>query len=205
MQKYIIIAVVIIGMWLLYNFYMKHRTNSITNKLMKCLETGDSENFEKLVNAKSTKRFIHPFNLYFLKLNAAIMKGNKTEIKLAFKDFDNLRINNAQKKMVYEKGFYYYLSQQNKRETKKYYDLLIDLGSSDNEVLSCFYDTYLMQGAKHLDKMIKRLEQTPDEEKPAYEALIADMYKNLNDKKNSDKYEALAAKHFEESNKKVSS
>jgi hypothetical protein len=197
MEKYIIVVVVVIGIWVAYNLYIKYRTNNITNNLINYLATGDVENFENLVSSKTARNYIHPFNLYFLKLNAAIMKGKKAEIKEAFYSFDQLRLSKQQKKMVYEKGFYLYLSQQDKKETKKYYDLLIDLGNSDNEILSCFYDTYLLGGSKYLNNILSRLEETPLEKKPAYAALISDMYKNRADKENCEKYEKLAAEYYE--------
>ena len=196
--KSIVIMIIVIAIYFGFQYYQKKKKDDVYKRMASLLDKGDFDEFDRLASSKEVARMFPPFNIFFIKLNAAMMKGSHNAVDKALKDFDQLRMSKPQKQALYEKTFYYYLGQQDEKGAKKYLDLLTELDVNNIDVISCFYDTYLQEGSRYLDRMLEILEDTPLEQKPAYEALISDIYKNRKDKENAVKYEELAKKHFED-------
>ena len=112
-------------------------------------------------------------------------------------------MNKLQKEALYKRGFYYFLSEEDKENTRVYYDLLKDLNIRDQETLDVMYDTYILKGYKYLDQIQKQCNEAEGDGKMALYALLSDMYHNKGDEDKAREYENLIADIGEEIKEKT--
>lgn len=173
----------------LIQFLKNKKRDETLNQLLNYINKGDFEKFDQLIDSNIVKFSFPVYNIFFLKMNAALLKGDKEEIEKSFQPFDRLKMNQAQKEAVYEKAFYYYLGIEDKDRCKEYYDRLMELPNKDKTMISCFYDTYILKGSSYLDQILKLAESADENQKMAYYPLIAEMYHNQKDEKKAKEYE----------------
>lgn len=190
---YILIAIVAV---VLLQFYQYRKRNEAFNSLLKHLNNQDYEGFDRECETALVKSFIPPYNLSFLKLNAALMRNDKSRIEDTIATFDAIKMNITQKQALYDKCFFYYISTENKDKAQLYYQLLMDMNNTDKVMYSCFYDTYVLKGCNYLDEVLNRLSSLNDNEKIPYYTLLADIYRNKGDDDNANKYTDLLKKQL---------
>ena len=163
----------------------------IFRSLSEYLQKGEFDKFDELINKPLTGMLYDRYNVQFMKLNAAFMKGDKDQIEETLKGFNDLQMNLKQQKALYEKAFYYYVSTENQEMATKCYEKLKEIDPDENEMIETFYDTYVLKGNKYLDKTLEKVEKANDLQKQGVYTLLADMYKNAGDKENEKKYRKL--------------
>ncbi len=157
------------------------------------------EEADKLRHKWFTKYLFKPFNLLFMDLNAAILKGDQQETDECFAKLEKIRMNKKQKMMVYNRGFYYYVLTREKEKAKRYYYLLCD-GNEENapkDVL-IFYNTFVEEEAKYLDDVLDMLNTCEPERRADLESILSKMYENKKDGESAEKYRKSAEQHFNE-------
>lgn len=189
--KTISLVLIIFVVFLLFEWYQRRKRNNAINSLMTYLNNKDYDSFEKACETKEVKAYIPDYNLNFLKLSAALMQNDNNKIESIIKEFDNIKMTDAQKKALYDRCFYYYVGTQNKNKAETYYQLLMSMDGVDKNLYSCFYDTYILKGSKYLDDLLNKVENLPINQKLGHYTLIADMYRNKNDDTNAAKYDEL--------------
>ena len=198
-MKYILIALIVI--LLAADLYMQvklnKRRNELISKLSDLLASQKYEEFDKLMEESQTQRLIPAFNYLFLKLNKQILQDDEKAVDETFKAF-NMRMNNMQKEALYKRGFYYYLSKEDKENTLVYYQLLKQLSVRDMQLLDVMYDTYILNGNKYLDFVNEQLAACDKEEEkmPLY-AILADIYRNCGEDKKAEEIEKIVADYTE--------
>ncbi len=200
MNIYLIITIIVV-LVLLVSLPLGRRfvVNSVENSLLQ-------ENFDKFdrqIKRWYIKIFIQPFNVDFLKLNRAILSGDKEMTDEMFEHFDHVNLNENQKEQVYYRAFQYYVTEGNRKMSDKYYDLIKDLSNEDMiNYVDRLYDVYVRKGWKYLDDMIEEVEEegydlTKDQQLEHY-SMISTMYDNKGDKKNADKYMDKITSEFDD-------
>ncbi len=175
--------------------------NRIEKQLVDLLARRDFSAFEKLLADPRTVRNVRPYNQDILRLNAAVMKGDKKKIDEAFDRFDNARLNAAQQEAVYTQAFEYYQAIGDKKKVKKYHGLIMGMNSKDDSLKNSvdrMYDIYQKGGYRYLEDTLEELEEANEDMMPILEGMIASMYKNKGDMKKYQEYRDLAEKHLKE-------
>ena len=181
-----------VGQRSLSESYLKKMTDAIT--------AGDFEGFRKIADSFLTKLLFPPFNLCYLKLNAAILEGDHEKTEQAIRSFSLVNMNEYQKSDLYHKIFNHYMSEKDYEKAKVYLDKIEkevrnpDLKEQDRYV----YDIYALNSAEHIDKLLAKREETPEKERGFLEMLISDSYRNRNDIKNADRYKEMSIRHLKQ-------
>ena len=169
-------------------------------KMTEAISSGDFEGFSKIADSFLTKLLFPPFNLCYLKLNAAILEGDPEKFEQAVRNFSLVSMNQYQKSDLYHKIFNHYMSEKDYEKAKVYLDRIEkevkneDLKEQDRYV----YDIYALNSGEHLDQLLTKREETPEKERGFLEMLISDSYKNLNDNKNADRYKEMSIRHLKQ-------
>lgn len=199
-DNWMLIAVIVLaGFTIITPFVEGRMRKKLLDELAELLMSGRLDEFDQIANTKKAKRLIRPFNLDFMKLNGAIMKGNKEEIEACLDRFENVRLNTEQKSAVYNRAFYYYLTNAETEKAETYYKRIAENRKEDlNDEVERLYDTYVLGGFKYLQQTEEAWEQASENMKPTLEALLAKMYENKGDIKQAEKYTELLKKRFEQ-------
>lgn len=198
MNNYIlIIAVAVITIIIV--FVLKMIGDKYFEKMSKALEEKDFETFNKISDTKISRLIFSPFNLNYLKFNAAIVGEDENEIETCLKCFDYTKIIDSQKDEIYSCAFNYYMSKNNYEKANEYKNKI--LNESNNielrDQVVKMYDIYALKSIDYLDELLIECEETDDKERGFVERLICETYKNLGDPVNSKKYNELSLRHFE--------
>ena len=188
--------VLIIALEIIFNLNKKR----IPDKLTQLLLEHRFDEFDALMDKKTTKLFVKAFNYYYLKLNKSIIVKNNKDAQDCFEKLVQMKTNNAQRKSVLFKKFYFYLSLNDKQKAKEAYDNYKELADDDLSDIDIMYDTFILGKATYLDKTLVAYNKAPKEKLPDLDLLLSEMYKNKNDNKNADKYTKLAQTHLNDLN-----
>ena len=190
--KYLIAAVAAVfiadfGMQIL----QKRKRNRLLDTVSTLLAEKKFDEFNELIDSPEAQKSFPVYNRLFLKLNEAFLKEDKTAIDKAFKEFNGLRMNKVQQEALYKRGFYYYMSAEDKENTRMYYDLLSQMSIKDQETIDVMYDTYILKGYRYLEQIRKQCDDAIGDQKMPFYALLADMYHNKGEEDKAKEYEAL--------------
>lgn len=193
---YILLAVsvfIAIGLPLYFNQQKKKLADQLTSLLI----NGNYKEFRALAASQKARQYIHPFNLEYLKLNSGFMQNDNSIINESLSNLSSIKLNNSQRQTIYSSAFYYFVSVKNKSETNKYYELLKQTDNLKSiEPLEMTYDTYVLGGAKYLDRALELVNTLPEDQRVPIESLLVDMYRNLGDEKSASEYEKLLRSHL---------
>ncbi len=189
MNEYVWIIIVITGLFISYDFILKFLEKRQSDKLIICLTKQDFATFDNIVESKLTKTVIKPFNLNFLKLNAAIMKNDSKEIDKLFDYIDKSKMNKTQYEAFFNKAFEYYVFHNNKAKAEYYL----------KKIQTYLDNIYIKQAEMSFDikfeKSFKYLKEILEIEKSAEPkdlviiwSLIAQMYSNKGDNEKAKEY-----------------
>ena len=192
----IVLIVLIFLADILWQMYRNKKRDAFFNELSHFLAVKDFDAFDKLIEDKKVKRLFPPYNIAFLKLNEALIKGNAKQIDQAFEQFDG-PMNKIQKEALYRKAFIYYVEVEDKDKAKNYYDLLKQLNPKDQLSLDATFDTYINKGYRYLEPSLEEIEKLNEEEKIPYAVLIAEMYRNKKENDKAEEYEKIVSEYTE--------
>ena len=120
------IILVILFLFALSIVIPKRLRSRLAGELSSCLMTRDFDQFDRLIEKRSAQFVFDPFNIDFMKLNAALVKQDPAEIDRRFADFDQCRLNDKQKEAVYYNAFYYYVACSDIEKVKQYGNRLLN-------------------------------------------------------------------------------
>lgn len=170
----------------------------LLNELTDLMMSGKFDEFDEKINTKKARRLILPFNVDFMKLNSAIMKGDQKAAESCFERFEQVRLNTEQKSAVYIRGFYYYLGLEDLKKAEVYYRKLAENRKEDcNEEIERLYDTYVLGGIKYLRQTEEAWENASENEKPTLEALLIKLYENKGDSEKAEEFAKKFKSHFD--------
>ena len=170
------IILVILFLFALSIVIPKRLRSRLAGELSSCLMTRDFDQFDRLIEKRSAQFVFDPFNIDFMKLNAALVKQDPAEIDRRFADFDQCRLNDKQKEAVYYNAFYYYVACSDIAKVKQYGNRLLNLATC-SETLKAetqkYYAVMIDHSYADLDEDLARLDQLEGEEKS--ESRISDL------------------------------
>ena len=190
MKKNIILFAVVLALIIGYEILRRVLTNKQSDKLMKLFLEGNFKEFDKQIDSKLTRYLIPPFNQDYMKLNSYLARGDEKKIHEMFSRFDKVRLNAAQKELVYTNAFYYYVGLKDENKARKYYNLLMESTSDEDsrKEIDRMFDIYINNGYKYLEDTEKEYRNADEREKMKLQALLAVMYENKGDKKKAQEY-----------------
>ena len=154
-------------------------------------DTGFLDRFDRLIEKRSVQFVFDPFNIDFMKLNAALVKQDPAEIDRRFADFDQCRLNDKQKEAVYYNAFYYYVARSDIAKVRLYGNRLLNLATC-SEALKAetqkYYAVMIDHSYADLDEDLAKLDQLEGEEKAKAEFLISKMFENKGDSQQAKLY-----------------
>ncbi|MBR2792591.1 MAG: hypothetical protein IKE12_08030 [Erysipelotrichaceae bacterium] len=171
-----------VGFYFLKRYYV--------NKLANVLVNGNSQEFERLVQNRFVRYIVPPFNREYMELNNYIATGNDKKTREMFETFRTRTLNNAQKKAVDVQGFNFYLTSKDASNTRYYLDELgkLDMDEKNMTTMKRLYSIIIENDRKMLDRIVEETERMTGEEKLDNQLLLAQVYANLDDKENAEKY-----------------
>ena len=191
----IVSTLVIQGGFLLFQ---RRLIDQVTGALMK----QDFKEFDRLMEKKTVKYLIAPFNQDYLKLSRYSLAGDTDKIIECYDQFAQRRLTYAQAKEVYLSAFDYFLGRGDKQRCQLFRDRINDLTSKKEniegikEIVNDSYDIYLDHKTDMLERLLKQIEELPETHRGAKEAMVAKIYDTLGDKKKAEEYRQLSEEHM---------
>lgn len=166
----------------------KNEKNKIEDELVGALLKKDYKKFDQLIDSEDAQRRIAPFNRYYMKLNAAILRNKNIDAVL--ESFEKIKMNQAQKNELYSKAFGYYVEKENKEKSSYYKDKILNDTKSESlhEMANRMYSIYIDKSDMYLDILLKENESLTGAKKASNDALLAKIYENKKDNVNQEKY-----------------
>ena len=198
----LILFLVAFALIVIFEIARRVLTQRQADKLMKLFLSGDFEAFDKEMDSKMTKYFVHPFNQDFMKMNSYLARGDEKKTLEIFERFDKVRLTEQQKELVYRNAYYYFVGKADAKKARKYYSALLEITHDEEEKKSMdiMYDTYVDKGYKFLEETEKKLKDAEGQESIRLKALLAMMYANKGDDEKAKKYYAEITPQEEEEN-----
>ena len=200
MKTFIYICLCTFVVFFIFEMIRKYLSNRICNELIKYIYLEKEDDFENLINSKSTIFWVFPYNRFFLKLNMAISKNDIEKVKKCIGLFDNLKLKQKQKEAIYQRCFSYFVTINNSKEAKKYYELLKSKNNNTVEEIDIIYSTLVLKEDKYLELCLNRNDNLSGNDRISNESYISQMYANRGDKKNAEKYRDTVASRIQELN-----
>ena len=182
----LIIFVITIALEIAFYFLKRYYINKLANVLV----NGNSEEFESLIQNRFVRYIVPPFNREYMELNNYIATGNDKKTREMFETFRTRTLNNAQKKAVDLQGFNFYLTSKDASNTRYYLDELgkLDMDEKNMTTMKRLYSIIIENDRKMLDRIVEETERMTGDEKLDNQLLLAQVYANLDDKENAEKY-----------------
>ena len=185
------IILVILILFALSIVIPKRLRSRLAGELSSCLMTRDFDRFDRLIEKRSVQFVFDPFNIDFMKLNAALVKQDPAEIDRRFADFDQCRLNDKQKEAVYYNAFYYYVARSDIAKVRLYGNRLLNLATCSEALKAETQKDYAVMidhSYADLDEDLAKLDQLEGEEKAKAEFLISKMFENKGDSQQAKLY-----------------
>ncbi|MCF0106602.1 MAG: hypothetical protein HUJ53_07560 [Holdemanella sp.] len=181
-------------------FLLKMVRKLLYNKLIALLQDGEFETFYKKTDTVLYRLLISKIDLLFLKLKASFLEQNKKRILLYLNEIEPLLITNMQKEKVYIDAFNYFISIEDKNNSKKYLNKINELDNPRMKIeVNRVYNIYIRKSDEDLKNLLEECMELEEENRAVHEYLISIIYKNKNDRKNQQKYEDLSRLHMNQS------
>lgn len=170
MTKYIIIAVVLIGTFLVHQVLTKVLVKKYTYSLMQSI-SDDEESFSKKLDSLMVRYLIPLFNREFFRLNYYIVHTNDKKVKEQLSMMEDLKMTKAQNLSLYQTIFKYFITVNKKtdaRNISRKINAFVDENNLDKDIKT----QYEMEIKIYLDKDINAIpyidsmiENSTDQEK----------------------------------------
>lgn len=202
MNYFIIISIVVIAIIIaiVINILKKKQYQ----KILITIQNKDHEAFKELLENRLTT-FLYPaVYLDNLRLNEAMLRGNKKDISDVLDRLTKFKLSKRDKERVYAQAFNYYLSAQDTIKAKYWHEKIQELDNDRMKLeIDRTYNIYIEKGYKYLDDMIEEVENMDPTNAGVNEFLISLMYENKGDKANAKKYRQLSEKHIKQLDEEI--
>ena len=185
MNKYILIAVVLIGTFLIHHFLTKFLVKKYTYKLMSSI-TKDEESFVKELDSFMVKYLFPVYNREFFRLNYYIINIQHAKVKEQFAKLEQIKMTNNQRLALYQTIFKYFVSVNKKTDAKnllRKLNAFVDENNLDSEIKKQYemeYKIYLEKDIKAISYIDSLLENCEDVEKAVHYLEKTYIYKENN-------------------------
>lgn len=177
-EVFIIIAILFVLSLGVEGILSKARKSRL-NQLMHLLMESKFQEFDELLEKKSTKFFVPVYNSIVLRLNKAMIMKDVRLVNSLMNDAGKIRMKDQQKMYLYSKGFTFYLALGEEIKCKKCYEQIqLCKDNPTKEYIEMVYDTFIQKGYKYIDKAEKMLTEASDADKENLTSLINAMYVN---------------------------
>lgn len=191
-----IIAIVVVVAVVMF-FVINTLKTTTYRRLVGYLESGNYDTFHKQIDSKKIKLLFPKSSILDLKLNASLVQQNKKESIHYLEELCSMPLTISQKEMYYMKAFNFFVGINDKKNCKKYLDLINSLPNEQMKAeVNKVYSIYILKNDKYLDELLEELENMEDDQKGVNEYLISIIYKNKKDFEKANEYEELSKKHF---------
>ena len=197
-QLPIILMVVLFIGSMIFEVVTKKKIDEYSTSIIRLLAEGKYAEFEKEINSDKAKRLIPPANIDILKFNVAIMRGQNKEVEKIFDSFATKRLSNDAKLAIYTRALGYFITTNDINRCKKCYEVVMGLPKNEQAKKSVqrVYDIMVEKKTDKLDELLNELDKVQNEQKYIDEFLISEIYTNLKDTENANKYAELAKTHL---------
>ena len=155
MNKYIIIAVVLIGTFLVHKVITSVLEKKYTYSLMKSI-TDDEQTFTKKLDSLIVKYLIPMYNRELFRLNYYIVHSDTKKVKEQFTAMEGLKMTKNQQLTLYQTVFKYFITINKKSEARnisRKINAFVDENNLDKDIKK----QYEMEIRIYLDKDIKAI------------------------------------------------
>ena len=174
----------------------------VYKKLTTYLGNRQYEEFEKLLDGFFATFSFKPFNREYMRLTACFMQNDKKKIEAQLDNiFSRIKMKDAQKAAVANRGFYFYLENKNYKKAEKMLKLCqkTDENANDVHVMEMMYNIMALHKSENLQEIKDRLEPLKKESDAytnqakrvrigIFEYLLGLQYSYQNNKKTSQSY-----------------
>ncbi|MCR5067618.1 MAG: hypothetical protein K6A14_06115 [Erysipelotrichaceae bacterium] len=204
-QIFMIAVIALTVIMIAWRIYSRSRQNRLTNQLTGYLMAGDFERFDALADDPATKRIIYPFNLAYARLNSYLMRNDGQKATELFDELRSYRLNDAQKLGVAQLGFNYFVSLPDEERATYYHDVINSVAGNGamKESINTVYEIVIEKKTDRLQHLLEINDSLEEDMRSSNEYLISEIYGNMGDEKNRQKYEKLAKKHLESYQRKL--
>lgn len=184
---FMIIAIVIVfGADILMGVLRK----SYLDKLAGFILDGNFAEFDRMISKKTVSFLLPGFNTDYLYLNRYIGEMNDAKVREYIDLFGTRKLNEAQKKAVYQQGFNYFIIKEDEKYARKCHDELKKLSNMGEQIkdIDTIFGVVIEKKNELLDKLVNETASLEGKERIENEALIAQIYSYLGDEENAEKY-----------------
>ncbi|MEA5017889.1 MAG: hypothetical protein VB009_04145 [Erysipelotrichaceae bacterium] len=198
-KKALIIVSVIFVCSVVFEIILSSMKKKRQNELMNLFLAGELEQFDELLNRKSTKFFIPIYNFIILSINKAILIKDEKLLNEMLNRAEKINMNDEQKTHLYSKAFSYYVSTDNNIKKDQTYEKVLECKDSQlKEYVMMVNDTFVKKGFAYLNEAEEMLKIAKGEDKDNLLTLVATMYVNKKDIKKSEYYFSKVGNQEEE-------
>jgi len=198
-KKTFIILLILIVCSVAFEIILSSMKKKRQNELMNLFLAGELEQFDALLNRKSTKFFVPIYNSIILNINKAILIKDEKLLNEMLNEAEKINMNDDQKTHLYSKAFSYYVSTDNNIQKEQTYNKVLECKDSQlKKYVMMVYDTFVKKGFAYLDEAEEMLKIAKGEDEDNLLTLIGTMYVNKKDIKKSEHYFCKADNQEEE-------
>ncbi|MBR0137698.1 MAG: hypothetical protein IJM15_04745 [Erysipelotrichaceae bacterium] len=195
-------ALIIVGVMFiistLFQAFQNRQVRKNADQLTTLLYDQKFKDFYALLEDKKVQRSVPPFNIDFMKLNAAIMQKSPAKIKECLERFEHVRLNNKQKQAVYLNAFNYFVFENNKDQARYCYEKLSTLAFPERGDIERIYNVFVEEKADCLDEVLEEYADAEGDQKYGYLPLLIQLYQNLGDKDKVNEYGQILKDFFDQ-------
>ncbi len=199
MRKYLLITLAVIVLTFGLEMLASVLRRKYFNQLVQAIAGKKYEEFEKLSVKKTVRFLVSKYEMEYLRLNIALDKGSRKEIRDQFATVLKSCTSNSQKIDIMMSAFDYYVSREDKEMAREYAREITAFGNQDlSNYVKRLYDIRINKSARFLDEMLEEIQGDDVRNIWQKEMLISQAYELKGEKELKEKYEKLAKEHFEE-------
>ena len=188
-KKTFIILLILIVCSVAFEIILSSMKKKRQNELMNLFLAGELEQFDALLNRKSTKFFVPIYNSIILNINKAILIKDEKLLNEMLNEAEKINMNDEQKTHLYSKAFSYYVSTDNNIKIEQTYKKVLECKESQlKKYVMMVYDTFVKKGFAYLDEAEEMLKIAKGEDEDNLLTLIGTMYLNKKDIEKSEYY-----------------
>ncbi|MEA5026778.1 MAG: hypothetical protein VB012_03875 [Erysipelotrichaceae bacterium] len=188
-KETLIVVLVLFVCSVVFEIILSSMKKKRQNELMGLFLAGELEQFDELLNRKSTKFFIPIYNSIVLNVNKAILIKDEKLLNEMLNKAEKIKMNDEQKTHLYSKAFSYYVSTDNNLGKEQTYKKVLECRDSQlKKYVMMVYDVFVKKGFAYLNEAEEMLKIAEGEDKNNLLTLIGTMYINKKDIEKSEYY-----------------
>ena len=188
-KKALIIVLVLFACSVVFEIILSIIKKKRQNELMGLFLAGELEQFDELLNKKSTRFFVPIYNFIVLNINKAVLIKDEKLLDEMLNEAEKINMNDEQKTHLYSKAFSYYVSTDNNIKKEQTYKKILECKDSQlKEYVMMVYDAFVKKGYAYLNEAEEMLKIAKGEDKDNLLTLIGTMYVNKKDIEKAEYY-----------------